>query len=83
MVIVDIREAKAQLSKLIDQAAKGDGFIIAKAGKPLVKVVALDAPAPRRLGFMAGQITVPDDFDRMGEEEIAELFGVSDPTPRT
>jgi prevent-host-death family protein len=83
MVIVDIREAKAQLSKLVDQAAKGEGFIIAKAGKPLVKVVAFDAPAPRRLGFLAGQMTVPEDFDRMGEDEIAELFGVSDLTPQT
>ena len=76
MVIVDIREAKAQFSKLIDQAAKGEGFIITKAGKPLVKVVALDTPAPRRLGFLAGQITVPEDFDRMGEDTIAALFGV-------
>jgi antitoxin (DNA-binding transcriptional repressor) of toxin-antitoxin stability system len=52
--------------------------VIAKAGKPLVKVVPLDAPPSRkmrRLGFMAGRIKVPDDFDRMGEEEIARLFG--------
>ena len=50
--------------------------MIAKAGKPLVKVTALDAPtAPRRLGFLAGEIDVPDDFDRMGESEILALFG--------
>jgi prevent-host-death family protein len=76
MITVNIHEAKTHLSKLIDRAVKGETFVIAKAGKPLVKVVALDAPkAPRRLGFMAGEITVPKDFDRMGEAEIAALFG--------
>jgi prevent-host-death family protein len=74
---VNIHEAKTQLSKLVDQAVNGEPFVIAKAGKPLVKVTALDAPAaPRRLGFLAGEITVPDDFDRMGEAEIAALFGI-------
>ena len=76
MVMVNIHEAKTQLSKLIDQAVKGEAFVIAKAGKPLVKVAALDAPAaPKRLGFLAGEIAVPKDFDRMGEAEIAALFG--------
>lgn len=76
MVTVNIHEAKTQLSKLVDRAAKGESFVIAKAGKPLVKVVPLDAPkAPRRLGFMAGEIAVPKDFDRMGAAEIATLFG--------
>ena len=57
-------------------AAKGEPLVIAKAGEPLVTVVALDAPrAVRRIGFMAGQIEVPDDFDRMGEAEIERLFG--------
>ena len=76
MVTVNIHEAKTQLSKLVDQAVKGEAFVIAKAGKPLVKVTALDAPAaPHRLGFLAGEIDVPKDFDRMGEAEIAALFG--------
>lgn len=59
-------------------AVKGDSSIIAKAGTPLVKVNRLDAPfvgEVRRLGFMTGQITVPDDFDRMGSAEIELLFG--------
>ena len=77
MVTVNIHEAKTQLSKLVEQAAKGEPFVIAKAGKPLVKVAALDAPSePRRLGFLRGEIAVPDDFDRMGEAEIAALFGI-------
>jgi prevent-host-death family protein len=78
METVNIHEAKTQLSRLVDQAAKGEPFIIAKAGKPLVKVVPLDAPPPgriKRLGFMAGKIQVPDDFDRMGADDIQQLFG--------
>ncbi len=76
---VNIHHAKTQLSKLVDKAAHGEPFIIAKAGKPLVKVTALGAPTGgqvQRLGFMAGQITVPDDFDRMNAAEIEHLFGV-------
>jgi antitoxin (DNA-binding transcriptional repressor) of toxin-antitoxin stability system len=78
MQTVNIHEAKTQLSRLIEQAVKGDPFIIAKAGKPLVKVSRLDTPSTgqaRRLGFMAGQIVVPDDFDRMGSKEIEQIFG--------
>jgi len=78
MKTINIHEAKTQLSRLVDQAAKGEPFVIAKAGKPLVKVIALHAPEPaqvERLGFMAGQIAVPDDFDRMGEADIEHIFG--------
>jgi len=76
MDTVNIHEAKTRLSKLVDQAVKGEAFVIAKAGKPLVRVAALDAPrAPQRLGFLAGEIAVPEDFDRMGEAEIEALFG--------
>jgi prevent-host-death family protein len=79
VLIVNIHEAKTRLSRLIDRASKGEPFIIAKAGKPMVKVVPLETPEAgrvRRLGFMAGQIAVPDDFDRMGEAEIERLFGI-------
>jgi prevent-host-death family protein len=77
MKTINIHEAKTQLSKLVDEAAKGEPFVIAKAGKPMVKVTALGAPvgaAIKRLGFMAGQISVPEDFDRMGSEEIEHIF---------
>ena len=77
MHTVNIHEAKTQLSRLIERAARGEPFIIAKAGKPLVKVTALDAPdspPKRRRGFLAGQITVPSDFDRMDAEAIEALF---------
>lgn len=78
MKTVNIHEAKTQLSKLVDEASKGESFIIAKAGKPIVRVTALSAPTGsqvRRLGFMAGQISVPDDFDQMGKDEIEGIFG--------
>lgn len=74
---VNIHEAKTHLSRLIEQAEQGEPFIIARAGKPVVKVTAVDAPAEpalRRTGFLAGQISVPDDFDRMGSDEIAAIF---------
>ena len=77
MRTVNIHEAKTHLSKLVEAAAKGESFIIAKAGKPLVKVTALDAPAaPQRIGFMEGlgDWKVPDDFDRMFEAEIQAMF---------
>jgi prevent-host-death family protein len=77
MKTVNIHEAKTQLSKLVEEASKGESFVIAKAGKPMVKVTALDVPLGtevKRLGFMAGQIPVPDDFDRMGEAEIERIF---------
>ena len=76
MVTVNIHEAKTHLSKLVDRAASGETVVIAKAGKPLVRVSALDAPVePRRLGFLAGEIATPDDFDEMGADEISAMFG--------
>jgi prevent-host-death family protein len=78
MHTVNIHEAKTHLSHLVELAAGGESFIIAKAGKPLVKVMALDVPVAgqiHRLGFLSGEISVPSDFDRMGSEEIERAFG--------
>ncbi len=77
MLTVNIHEAKMHLSRLVEAAAKGESFIIAKAGKPMVKVVALDGAGEKpasRLGFMAGKLAVPDDFDSMGKADIETLF---------
>ena len=74
---VNMHEAKTHLSRLVEAAANGESFIIAKAGKPLVKIVPLDAPAEsekKRTGFLSGEISVPDDFDSMGGKEISDLF---------
>ena len=78
MRTVNIHEAKTHLSRLVDEAVKGEPFVIAKAGKAMVKVTALDTPTGveiHRLGFLAGQISVPEDFDQMGSAEISQLFG--------
>lgn len=77
MQTVNIHEAKTNLSRLIALAEQGEPFVIAKAGKPLVKVTAINAPngeQRRRLGFMRGMMQVPEDFDRMGGDELASLF---------
>ncbi len=72
---VNIHAAKTNLSALVDKAAAGEPFIIAKAGRPMVTVSAYEAPAPRpRVGFMKGRISVPPDFDSMGSEEIIRMF---------
>jgi len=72
---INIHAAKTQLSALVERAAAGEPFIIAKAGRPLVTVspYKLTEPLPR-IGFMKGLVSVPDDFDRMGEEEIVAMF---------
>ena len=83
MRTVDIGEAQHDLARLVDSAASGEGFIIAKDGKPLVKVVPLDAPPARevkRFDFLAGQIKVPDDFDTMFQDEIEKMFYGDDET---
>ena len=73
----NIHDAKTHLSRLVERAANGEAFVIAKAGKPMVKVIPLNAREPsqiKRFGFMAGQIGIPADFDRMGEAEILKMF---------
>ena len=75
MKSINIHEAKTHLSKLIEKAANGEPFII--AGKPMVKVVAIDAPAPkkmRRIGFGDGKSKIPDDIKTMFKDEIEEMF---------
>lgn len=77
MKTVNIHEAKTHLSRLVEKAARGEPFIIAKAGKPMVKVVPLDADEQRpksRIGFMEGEIEVPDDFNEMGADVIRKMF---------
>lgn len=72
-----MHEAKSQLSKLVQSAVDGEPFVIARAGKPLVKVVALEAQGAqgRRTGFLQGLgLLVPDDFDQMAADEIEAMF---------
>ncbi len=77
METVNIHDAKTRLSQLIADAVKGKPFVIAKAGKPLVKVERLEEAIPkgkRKLGFMVGQGHVPEDFDTMFQDEIEQMF---------
>jgi len=81
METVNIHEAKTHLSKLLERVRRGEPFIIAKAGVPIAKVIAADAPAPdaaRRLGFPAGEVQVPDDFNRRDADRVAALFAGDD-----
>jgi prevent-host-death family protein len=77
MQTINIHEAKTHLSRLVEEAAQGKSFIIAKAGKPMVKVSPLSEEGQKedkKLGFMTEEISVPDDFDSMGGAEIMQLF---------
>lgn len=77
MEIINIHDAKTHLSRLLGRVTLGTSFVIAKAGRPIAKLGPLesvDAAPIRRLGFMAGGVAVPDDFDKMGTGEIATIF---------
>ncbi len=75
MSTVNIHEAKTHFSRLVDAAASGETVVIAKAGRPVARLTRVDAHrTPRRLGFLDGESRVPDDFDTLGQEEIARLF---------
>jgi len=72
---VNIHEAKTHLSRLVEDAARGDEIVIAKAGKPVARLVALDsARMPRRPGALKGKIQVSDDFDAPLPDDILDLF---------
>jgi prevent-host-death family protein len=73
---VNIYEAKSHLSQLVDKASKGDAFVIAKAGRPLVKVVPYreDVKPRSRIGGMRDRFMVPDDIKTVAADEILALF---------
>jgi prevent-host-death family protein len=74
MKTVNMHEAKTHLSRLVEGVVRGEPFVIARAGKPLVKVTVVEDVAPQRIGFLAGKIDVPEDFDTMGEAQVRALF---------
>ncbi len=75
MTTVNIHEAKTNLSRLLEEVAAGKEVIIAKAGKPMARLVPLaTAPKKRRLGLFKGQLNVPDDFDAPLPEEVLAAF---------
>ena len=75
-ITVNIHEAKTNLSKLVEQASKGRDFVIAKAGKPMVRVLPLEAaPTVRALGFLAGYGVVEVDVKEAFATDIDLMFG--------
>jgi prevent-host-death family protein len=73
--IVNIHDAKTHLSRIIDEVAAGAEVIIAKAGKPMARLVPIAAPAKqKRLGLLKGKIKIPDDFNAPLDEEILKSF---------
>jgi prevent-host-death family protein len=78
---LNLAEAKAKLSHLVDQAAKGNGVIIAKSGIPMAKLVPLDddKPKPFVFGLMKGEFEVPEDFDAPDPEIEAMFYGEREP----
>jgi prevent-host-death family protein len=70
--LVNIYEAKTQLSRLVDRAAAGEDIVIGRAGKPLVRLVPVDESAPRQPGLLKG-VTIPNAlFDPLPDEELDE-----------
>ncbi len=76
MQTVNIHAAKTHFSRLVDAAAAGEEIVIARAGKPVARLVPLaEAKKPDRvLGAMAGQFTIPDDFDAPLPDDVLALF---------
>jgi prevent-host-death family protein len=75
--VYNIHEAKTHLSRLVEGAARGEDFVIAKSGRPMVNVTAVNPQpkrAPQRFGFLKGQIRVPDDIDTMFAADIEAMF---------
>ena len=76
MRIINVHAAKTHLSRLLEDAAAGEEIVIAKAGKPIAKLVPVSPakPGKRRLGILGGRINLPDDFDAPLPQEILDAF---------
>ena len=76
MTTINIHEAKTHFSRLVERAESGETIVVAKAGRPVAQLGPLQprSPEERRLGFLRGRVSVPDDFDTIGRDQIQELF---------
>ena len=74
MTTLNIHAAKTQFSRLIEEVEGGEEVIIAKAGKPVARLVPIDKRAKRKLGLLAGRLMVPDDFDAPLPDEVTAAF---------
>jgi len=74
MTILNIHAAKTHFSRLIEEVAEGEEIVIAKAGKPVARLVPIEKPAKRKLGLLKGRLKVPDDFDAPLADDIIAAF---------
>ena len=74
MKTVNIHEAKTQLSRLLEEVSAGEEIIIAKAGKPIARLVPIEATPPRVPGLMKGKIWISEDFDAPLPADMLEAF---------
>ena len=74
MTTLNIHAAKTHFSRLIEEVAEGEEIIIAKAGKPVARLVPIEKPAKRTLGLLKGRLRVPDDFDAPLTDDIIDAF---------
>lgn len=75
MAVVNIHEAKTHLSRLVDEVSAGKELVIAKAGKPLARLVPIKPPKPvRKPGFLKGKIRISSDFDEPLPDEVLDAF---------
>jgi antitoxin (DNA-binding transcriptional repressor) of toxin-antitoxin stability system len=76
MVVRNISQAEAELSSLIEEVLKGNEVVLARAGKPVARLIAYHGPAqPRKPGSMAGEIEIAPDFDSL-PPDMEEAFGL-------
>jgi prevent-host-death family protein len=75
MTVINIHAAKTNLSRLVDQAAAGEEIVIARAGKPVARLVSLESKPPKRiLGLYKGQLKITQDFDAPLPDDVLALF---------
>jgi prevent-host-death family protein len=75
MSILNIHAAKTHFSRLIEDVAEGEEVVIAKAGRPVARLVPIEkAPGKRKLGILKGRLQVPQDFDAPMPDEIIAAF---------
>ncbi|MHC4469853.1 MAG: type II toxin-antitoxin system Phd/YefM family antitoxin [Planctomycetota bacterium] len=75
MTVVNVHQAKTQLSRLLARAQAGEEIVIARAGQPVARLVPVDAPAgPRVAGSAAGRVRIADDFDAPLPDDVLDSF---------
>ncbi|HSS07092.1 MAG TPA: type II toxin-antitoxin system Phd/YefM family antitoxin [Rhodanobacteraceae bacterium] len=74
MTTLNIHAAKTHFSRLIDDVVEGGEVVIAKAGKPVARLVPIEKPAKRKLGLLKGRLTIPEDFDAPLPDDVIAAF---------